>query len=83
MRDSRLAIRLCYPNTVNQIELPAIHLRTKMISENPISAALVFDCVMRAFFSIIAGISLDDFTGKRAKVDYLLSLHNVYIGAFR
>ena len=58
MRDSRLAIRLSFPNTVEEIQLPAIYLRTKLISENPIAAALVFDRVMRAFFSIIGGIPL-------------------------
>ena len=83
MRDSRLAIRLSYPNSVQEIQLPAIYLRTKLISENPIAAAFVFDRVMRAFFSIIGGIPLEDFTGKRAKVDRLLSVHNVdYVGAF-
>ena len=83
MRDSRLAIRLCYPKNDQQIQLPAIHLRTKMISENPSAAALVFDRVIRAFFSIIAGIPLDDFTGKRANVDRLLSVHSDdYVGAF-
>ena len=57
MRDSRLAIRLCYPKNDQQVQLPAIHLRTKMVSENPSAAALVFDRVIRAFFSIIAGIA--------------------------
>ena len=51
MRDSRLAIRLCYSNLGEVDELPPIHLRTKMISNNPIAAAQVFDLVMRAFYS--------------------------------
>ena len=68
MRDSRLAIRLCNRSSGEDIQLPAIHLRTKMISDNPIAAAQVFDRIMRSFFSIIAGIPLDDFTGRRATV---------------
>ena len=83
MRDSRLAIRLCYSNLGKESDLPPIHLRTKMISKNPVAAAQVFDHVMRAFFSIICGIPLDDFTGKRAKVDRLLSVaQDDYVGAF-
>ena len=55
-----------------------------MISENPIAAAEVFDRIMRAFFSIIAGIPLDDFTGKKANVERLLSEYrHDYVGAFR
>ena len=62
--------------------MPAIHLR-KLISENPSAAAFVFDRVMRAFFSILAGIPFDDFRGKRANVDRLLSVHSHdYVGAF-
>ena len=83
MRDSRLAIRLCYSNLGQESNLPPIYLRTKMISKNPVAAAHVFDHVMRAFFSIICGIPLDDFTGKRAKVDRLLSVaQDDYVGAF-
>ena len=83
MRDSRLAIRLCYSNLGELSDLPPIHLRTKMISKNPVAAARVFDLVMRAFFSIICGIPLDDFTGKKAKVDRLLSVfQDDYVGAF-
>ena len=83
MRDSRLAIRLCYSNLGEEAELPPIHLRTKMISDNPIAAAHVFDLVMRAFFSIICGIPLDHYTGKKAKVDRLLSVAKAdYVGAF-
>ena len=83
MRDSRLAIRLCYPSLGKKAELPPLHLRTKMISNNPVVAAQVFDLVMRAFFSIICGIPLDHFTGKKAKVDRLLSVaKEEYVGAF-
>ena len=83
MRDSRLAIRLCYSNLGKESDLPPIHLRTKMISKNPVAAAQVFDHVMRAFFSIICGIPLDDFTGKKAQVDRLLSVaQDDYVGAF-
>ena len=72
MRDSRLAIRMCYSRARQEQELPSIHTRTKLITNNPIAAAQVFDRVMRAFFAIIAGIPLSDFTGKRANVDRLL-----------
>ena len=83
MRDSRLAIELCYSKSGEETKLPPIYLRTKMISDNPIAAAQVFDRVMRAFFSIIAGIPLDDFTGKKAKVDRLLfEFKDDYVGAF-
>ena len=83
MRDSRLAIRLCSHSSGEDIQLPAIHLRTKMISENPIAAAQVFDRIMKAFFSVIAGIPLEDFTGKRATVDRLLTEYrHDYVGAF-
>ena len=83
MRDSRLAIELCYSKSGEETKLPPIYLRTKMISDNPVAAAQVFDRVMRAFFSIIAGIPLDDFTGKRAKVDRLLyEIKDDYIDAF-
>ena len=54
-----------------------------MISNNPIAAAQVFDLVMRAFFSIICGIPLVHYTGKKAKVDRLLSVaQDNYVGAF-
>ena len=73
MRDSKLAVRMCYSRPDHdQVELPPVHTRTKLITNNPIAAAQVFDRVMRAFFSIIAGIPLDHFTGKRANVDRLL-----------
>ena len=83
MRDSRLAIRLCYSNLGEESDLPPIHLRTKLISNNPVAAARGFDLVMRAFFSIICGIPLDHFTGKKANVDRLLSVsQEYYVGAF-
>ena len=51
MRDSRLAIRMCYSHPrQEQVELPPVHTRTKLITNNPIAAAQVFDRVMRAFF---------------------------------
>ena len=38
---------------------------------------------MKAFFSVIAGIPLEDFTGKRATVDRLLTEYrHDYVGAF-
>ena len=54
------------------MELPPVHTRTNLITDNPIAAAQVLHRVMRAFFAIIAGIPLNDFTGKRANVDSLL-----------
>ena len=55
MRDSRLAIRMCYSRPdQEQVELPSVHTRTKLITDNPIATAQVFDRVMRAFFSVIA-----------------------------
>ena len=84
MRDSRLAIRMCYSHPrQEQVELPPVHTRTKLITNNPIAAAQVFDRVMRAFFSIIAGIPLKHFTGKRANVDRLLFAdRDNYFGVF-
>ena len=83
MRDSRLAIRMCYSRAGQEQELPPVHTRTKLITNNPIAAAQVFDRVMRAFFAIIAGIPLSDFTGKRANVDRLLFANRgKYIGVF-
>ena len=84
MRDSRLAIRMCYSRPdEEQVELPPVHTRTRLITNNPVAAACVFDRVMRAFFSVIAGIPLDDFTGKRAKVDRLLfATKDDYVGVF-
>ena len=84
MRDSRLAIRMCYSHPrQEQVELPPVHTRTKLITNNPIAAAQVFDRVMRAFFSIIAGIPLKHFTGKRANVDRLLFANkDNYFGVF-
>ena len=84
MRDSRLAIRMCLSCPDQElVELPPVHTRTKLITDNPIAAAQVFDRVMRAFFSVIAGIPLNDFTGKRANVDRLLDASKAdYVGVF-
>ena len=84
MRDSRLAIRMCHCRPDEEpIELPSVHTRTKLITDDPIAAAQVFDRVMRAFFSVIAGIPLNDFTGKRANVDRLLYANKgKYVGVF-
>ena len=83
MRDSTLALRMCYSHDVLEFELPAVHIRTKMISDNPVAAAQVFDRVCRAFFAVIAGIHLDNYTGRRATVDRLLvSSGDNYVGAF-
>ena len=84
MRDSRLAIRMCYSHPrQEQVELPPVHTRTKLITNNPIAAAQVFDRVIRAFFNIIAGIPLEDFTGKRANVARLLFANeDNYFGVF-
>ena len=84
MRDSRLAIRMCHSRPgQEQVELPSVHTRTKLVTNNPIAAAQVFDRVMRAFFSVIAGIPLNDFTGKRANVDRLLYANKGdYVGVF-
>ena len=84
MRDSRLAIRMCYTSADKEVvELPPVHTRTKMITDDPVAAAQVFDRVMRAFFSVIAGIPLSHFTGKRANVDRLLySTRGDYVGVF-
>ena len=84
MRDSRLAIHMCLSrSSQEQVELPSVHTRTKLVTNNPIAAAQVFDRVMRAFFSVIAGIPLDHFTGKRANVDRLLYANKGdYVGVF-
>ena len=84
MRDSRLAIRMCHCRPDEEpVELPSVHTRTKLITDDPIAAAQVFDRVMRAFFSVIAGIPLNDFTGKRANVDRLLYANKgKYVGIF-
>ena len=54
MRDSRLAIRMCHCCSDKEpVELPSVHTRTKLITDNPIAAAQVFDLVMRAFFFLL------------------------------
>ena len=54
MRDSRLAIRMCHCRPDEEpVELPSVHTRTKLITDDPIAAAQVFDRVMRAFFLLL------------------------------
>ena len=76
---------MCYSHDALEFDLPTptVHIRKKMISDNPVAAAQVFDRVSRAFFAVIAGIHLDNYTRRRATVDRLLvSSGDNYVGAF-
>ena len=82
MRNTPLAIRMCSPDG-QETTLPPLHMRTKMIADNPIVTARVFDRMMRAFFEIICGFPLDHFTGLATNVDRLLNINeSEYVGAF-
>ena len=83
MRNSPLALRLCYCSREKELELPDIVLRTKMIANNPVVAATVFHRVIRGFFNIICGMPLCHFTGRKSNVDRLLTKsQDDYIGVF-
>ena len=84
MRDSRFAVRMCYSRlSQEQVELPPVHTRTKLIANNPISAVQVFDRAVRAFFAVIAGIQIGDVTDRRADVARLLyASKGKYVGVF-
>ena len=83
MRNSPLAIRLCYCSQDTNSELPNLMVRTKLLVNNPVVAARVYHRVVRAFFDIICGMPLSHFTGRKTNVDRLLShTRNGYIGAF-
>ena len=83
MRNSPLALRLCYCSQDINLELPDLVLRTKLLAQNSVVAARVYQRVIRGFFDIICGIPLSHFTGRKTNVDRLLSKNrNGYIGAF-
>ena len=83
MRNSPLAIRMCYCSQDTELELPDLVLRTKLIANNAVVGATVFHRVIRGFFEIICGMPLSHFTGRKANVDRLLSdSRDGYIGAF-
>ena len=83
MRNSPLAIRMCYCSQDTNLELPDLMVRTKLLVNNPVVAARVYHRVVRAFFDIICGMPLSHFTGRKTNVDRLLShTRNGYIGAF-
>ena len=83
MRNSPLAIRLCYCSQDINLELPDLVLRTKLLAQNSVVPARVYQRVIRGFFAIICGIPLSHFTGRRTNVDRLLSnTQTGYVGAF-
>ena len=83
LRNSPLALRLCYCSQDTELELPDLVLRTKLIANNSVAAARTFHRVVRGFFEIICGIPLSHFTGRKTNIDRLLSRsRDGYIGAF-
>ena len=83
MRNSPLAIRMCYCSQDMELELPDLVVRTKLLAGNSVVAARVYQRVIRGFFDIICGIPLSHFTGRKTNVDRLLSKNRSgYIGAF-
>ena len=83
MRNSPLAIRLCYCSQDTTVELPDLMVRTKLLVKNPVLAARVYNRLVHAFFEIICGMPLSHFTGRKTNVDRLLSKNrDGYIGAF-
>ena len=66
-----------------EVELPDLVVRTKLVAENSVVAARVYQRVIRGFFDIICGITLSHFTGCKSNVDRILSkTRSRYIGAF-
>ena len=83
MRNSPLAIRMCYCSRDTEVELPDLMVRTKLLVNNPVMGARVYHRLVRAFFEIICGMPLSHFTGRKTNVDRLLSKsREFYIGAF-
>ena len=83
MRNSPLAIRMCYCSQDMELELPDLVVRTKLLAGNSVVAARVYQRLMRGFFDIICGIPLSHFTGRKSNIDRLLSKNQSgYIGAF-
>ena len=71
-RNSPLAIRMCLKDNGENFKLPPIHVRSRMLSLNPVAAASLYDRLMKSVFAIIAGIPLDHFTERRADISRLL-----------
>ena len=83
MRNSPLALRLCYCSQNAEFNLPDLALRTKLMADHPVIAARTFKRVIRGFFEIICGVPLDYYTGRKSNIDRLLSgSQSHYIGAF-
>ena len=83
LRNSPLAIRMCYCSQDIELELPDLVVRTKLLADNSVVAARVYHRLIRGFFDIICGIPLSHFTGRKTNVDRLLSKNQSgYIGAF-
>ena len=83
LRNSPFAIRMCYCSQDIELELPELVVRTKLLAENSVVAARVYQRLMRGFFDIICGIPLSHFTGRKSNIDRLLSKNQSgYIGAF-
>ena len=73
MQNSPLALRMCGKHTKKtwtledgltlfpDITFGNILKRHKDIMKNPVAAAEVFDVVIKAFFSVVMGITLDHF----------------------
>ena len=83
MRNSPLALRLCYCSEDKEFVLPDLVTRTKLIANDPVVAARIFHRVVYGFFEIICGMPLCHFTGRKTNIDRLLSnSQDGYIGVF-
>ena len=83
MRNTPLALRMTFVNNGEQFSMPAAHLRSKMIADNPIAAARVFYHIMQKMCDIIIGLPIKNCTGRRLDVSHLLKVNKgKFIGAY-
>ena len=74
---------MCYCSQDKELEIPDLVVRTKLLAENSVVAARVYQRLIRGFFDIICGLPLGHFTGRKTNVDRLLRKNQSgYIGAF-
>ena len=82
MCNSSMVIHMCYCSQDMELELPDLLVRTKLLAENSVVEARVYQRLIRGFFDIICGIPLSYFTGRKSNVDRLLNKNRCgYIGA--